>query len=251
MTPTFPPNSTPPTNETPPPIVTPPRGRRKEATSTIIAFVRIGLIVAIGLIVFQWADRRYKVGEKVSKVGTEVWIGIVVTAATTYWQWYSEREKDKLEQARERATANAATIKTVSESFEAMVKRLEGRIDSLMLQQASLRGSFAEHGEIIKALEKSDRLLDEKIDNYRYEVLQERFALLKSFYDEIRSIHGQVNYLKGQKDAISQTESLKRLQQALKGVENKVKAMEETSEVVTPPLEHETQDTNYQQSYNQ
>lgn len=246
MTHSSPPNSTPPTtNETPPPLplpppISPPKGRRKEATSTAIAFIRIGLIVAIGLIVFQWADRRYKVGEKIGKVSAEVWIGIVVTGATTYWQWYSEREKDKLEAARERAAANAATIKTVSESFQVSVKQLEGRIDSLMLQQATTKARFTEQSETLKALEKSDRLLDEKIDNYRYEVLQERFALLKSFYDEIRSIHGQVAYLKGQKEAATQTESLKKLQQAILGVEAKAKAMDsdnttEATEIAPPP----------------
>jgi vacuolar-type H+-ATPase subunit I/STV1 len=227
MTPTSPPNSTPTTSEaTPLPSLK--KGRRKEAASTAIAFIRIGLIVGVGLICFQWADRRYKVSEKIQKVDTEVWVGVAVTALTTYWQWYSEKEKKKLEKAQEKMINNAASIRTVSQEFETLVKRLEGRIDSLMLQQASLKASLTETSEIIKAMEKCDRLLDEKVDNYRYEVLQERFSLLQSFYEEIRSIHGQVAYLKGQKEASSQAESLKRLQVALNSVSNKIETLEAT-----------------------
>ena len=220
MTHTSPPNSTPTTDL--------PKRKTKKLQSTAIAFFRIGIVVSIGIIVFHWADSRYKLREKVAKVNTEVWVGIIATVATTYWQWYSDKEKDKLEQAREKATTNATSIRTVSQEFETLVKRLEGRIDSLMLQQASLKASLTETSEIIKALEKCDRLLDEKVDNYRYEVLQERFSLLQSFYEEIRSIHGQVAYLKGQKEASSQAESLKRLQLALNSVSTKIETLEAT-----------------------
>lgn len=180
----------------PPGEVAPPR-KSDQAMHGVLTFLKSGLVITVTLIVFNWGNGQFRLEDKLGKVKTEVWIGLLTTIATTYWSWYSDREQEKMKQAKALAASNAASIKAISEVFEKLVKKLENRLDSVMLQLAAIRQSQGEAQDAIAGLDKEGRDLDEKIDKYRYDVLRERIEIHKIFYAEIRDIHAAVNYLRG------------------------------------------------------
>lgn len=198
---------------------------REQAQNTALTFFKSGIFVAIALILFHWANFNFKVADKLSKVNTEVWIGIVVTIGTTYWQWYSEKEKDKLKAAQAKAAENTATIKTVSDTFQALVAKLDGRVSSIMVQIAQLRSDLAEVIGDIEGLKAGERVLDQKIDDNRYEVLRERFDLLKGFSEEICQLHASISYIRGYREG-DRPVSVDKLNDILEGVASQVKQLE-------------------------
>lgn len=157
--------------------------------TTSFRFVRTGLIVAIAFILFQWAGSKYKIDSKLKSVNIEVWIGLVITITTTYWEWYAENQKEKVKQTQENQVLNSE-----------LIKRLEGRIDSLMMQLAQVRAAQSDNSGVIQTLQTQERALDDKIDAYRYQVLEERFKLLSGFNEEICKLHTDVAYIKGHRD---------------------------------------------------
>lgn len=183
-----------------PAIATVKKSPQQEARQTALTFVKSGLFVGLAIIVFHWGNTNYKIGDRLSKVNTEVWIGIVVTVATTYWQWYSEREKDRVKAAQANAAVNSATIKAVSEAFEALVKRLENRIDSVLLQIAQVKQDQAENNQAVDALQDNDRNLTRMITDARQEYLEERLEIVRAFYGEICQLNASVSYLRGYKE---------------------------------------------------
>ena len=206
--------------------IKPGKSPREQAKNTAITFVKSGVFVAIALIIFHWANFNYKVGDKLSKVNTEVWIGIVVTIATTYWQWYSEKEKEKLKAAQARAAENTATIKSVSDTFQALVTKLDGRVSSVMVQIAQIRGDMTQLTADIEGLKRGERTLDQKIDDNRYEVLRERFDLLKSFSEEICQLHASISYMRGFREG-DRPVSVDKLNTILEEVASQVRRLED------------------------
>lgn len=170
--------------------------------------------MAIAFILFQWAGSKYKLDSKLKSVNIEVWIGLIITFTTTYWEWYAENQKEKVKQTQENQVLNSE-----------LIKRLEGRIDSLMMQLAQVRAAQSDNSGVIQTLQAQERALDDKIDAYRYQVLEERFKLLSGFNDEICKLHTDVAYIKGHRDGDSEALlrsadriSSDRLQEVLKEV---------------------------------
>lgn len=200
----------------------------EQVKNTAVTFVKTGVIIAIALIVFHWANANYKLGDRLNKVNTEVWIGLIATIATTYWTWYSEREKDKIKLAQENAATNRGLVAT-----------LESRIDSVLLQIAALRSSIARSTQQIEKLIQDERNLDEKIDQYRYDVLQERLEIVRSFYQEICNLHSSVSYLKGFKDG-DRPVSVDKINEILAQIATQVKTFEDSTTVAAPSADEET-----------
>lgn len=191
-----------------------PKTRIEQARDTAVTFIKAGLVISVGLIAFQWVSASWKLGDRLGKVNIEVWIGLVGAVATTYWTLYSEKEKSKLDLAQENTTINRGLVNT-----------LESRIDSVLLQIAALKSAIAKCEQDIKRLDKDERDLDEKIDQYRYNVLQERLEILKSFYQEICDLHGSVAYLKGLKDG-DRPVSVDKINKILTQVADQTKTLE-------------------------
>jgi hypothetical protein len=204
-----------------PRVEAPVRSPRQKTIIAATTFFKAGAAIAVALIVFQWVNSNTDVRKRIGKVSTEVWIGLVATGATTYWKWYSDHEAEKIATAQNNAAANSHTIKAMSEAFEEIANRLQRRIDSLMLQMSSLRASQTESAQALESLNVNERALDEKIDQYRYDVLKERLEIVKSFYSEISDIHAAVNYLKGFKEG-DRSVSMEKLSTVLEQVAEQI-----------------------------
>lgn len=222
---------------TPPPVVAVKISIRDEIKSTAFTFIKTGFVVVLLIIVFQWADRNYKIRAEAQKVKVELWLGLAGAIAKTYWTWHSNREKIKLELTISTAAANTASIKAVSESFENLVKRLESRIDSVLLQIADIRSSQAENIQVIEKFEESESELEKRIGDYRYEALKERAEILKGFYDEICALHAQLNFIRGVKEGDRQPISVNQLNQIITALYDKIKLLETSEDM------HQVSDT--------
>lgn len=177
--------------------------------------------MTVGIIVFHWGDANFKIGDRFGRVSTEIWAGLVTTVGTTYWAWYSEREKDKIKLAQANAAANSGSIKSVSEALQGLVTTLSTRIDSTMLQIGAIRTAANKTGAAVERVEDDVSQLDEKIDQYRYDLLTQRLKMFETFYAAICDLRGEVSYLKGLKDG-DRPISVEKLNEILTALTNSV-----------------------------
>ena len=117
--------------------------------------VLTGLTTAIAVIAFTWANQRFEIKLRLSQVPAEVWVGIVLSIATTYWQWREDREKEKVRAiAKEIAQETAKGFQSLTkELIRAEMSHLEKRINKL----AAIRDRDAFIVELREVLRQSQR----------------------------------------------------------------------------------------------
>ena len=117
--------------------------------------VLTGLTTAIAVIAFTWANQRFEIKLRLSPVPAEVWVGIALSIATTYWQWREDREKEKVRAiAKEIAQETAKGFQSLTkELIRAEMSHLEKRINKL----AAIRDRDAFIVELREVLRQSQR----------------------------------------------------------------------------------------------
>lgn len=198
---------------------------RKQASKTFLAFLKNSAVVCLGLIVFHWASVNFKIDQRLKKVNIEIWISISLALTSTWWEWWRSNEQEKIAIAQRNAETNGTKIKAVSEKFEDLVWKLDGRIASLLLQYAQLKKDQDETEKALRQLEESERSLDRKIAHSRHDILQERIAILNSFYTEMRELHSSVSFLRGLKEA-ERPDSIDKLNSTLLEISRKIEKAE-------------------------
>lgn len=155
---------------------------RKSAST----FIKAGLVIAIAIVLFDWIGKQYNIKGQVETISNEVWLGTATTVIVTYFQWYKSQEKEAVEAVEKQIITNRK-----------LVGNLETRISSVMLQVSGFKSDLDELSKAMQATDRRNLELDEKIDQYRYQVLSERLEIVFKVYEELCNIHSTINYVRG------------------------------------------------------
>ena len=166
----------------------------KEAVAT---FVKAAAVIALGLLSFNWVANRYNIKEQLKKVSGEVWLGTATAIAIPVFQWYKSKEQEEIKLAQEQARVGVQQIEAARKEVREAITRIEGRHNATLIALDELRKDVKELAEVLQATDQRNLELDEKIDQYRYQVLQERLEIIKEVYKELCSLHSSLSYMKG------------------------------------------------------
>lgn len=174
-----------------------PKPTIKKATAKdyIISVGSITGLAVFALLIYNGLRTTF-IGDRLSKVNTEIWITLGAGALGGFWKWQTEKEKIKLETAQANAITNAQAIKA-----------LEYRIDVALTQVQNLRSIQLDDTSNIDELKKSINDLHTEIADHRHKLLLERIELIQEFYREICQIHSHISYSKGMSEGMQRVMS--------------------------------------------
>lgn len=151
------------------------KGKVNSSLNFCYSILQIALVVFVVVLGVSWA--RYKGYLTIfNKVSAEVIFTSVVTAIIALFKYYTSAIK---------ATANGNAE---------LIKILENRIDSALVQIADLRNIELEDTRRLDELAFKQDELNETIRNHREKLLQERLEITQTFYKEILEIHKYISY---------------------------------------------------------
>lgn len=184
----------------------------KEAAAT---FVKAASIITLGLLVFNWVASRYNIKRQLEKVSGEVWLGTATAIAIPVFQWYKSREQEEIKLAQDQAKIGAERIETIRKEVREAITRLESRYNATLIALDELRKDVRELAEVLQATDQRNLELDEKIDQYRYQVLQERLEIIKEVYKELCSLHSSLSYMKGRSSGTTNLPQIEAIAQSV------------------------------------
>jgi len=177
--------------------VTPPTPPVRQATKGIADLIKASVMVAIAIIAFDWLNSQTNLREKLDQVPTEGWLGTAVAVGVPLWQWKADREKEKIKLAQARAKVSADQFQNATDNIDRIKQQLETRIDSCLLQIASLRSNIARLEANIEELEEESRAISEKIDKLNYKALETRLEILQIVYEKFCTLSSSVSHARG------------------------------------------------------
>jgi hypothetical protein len=194
--------------------------KKKEQTTkvnqaVIFTFLKSALAVSILIILINWVTITFRLDKRLRNINLEVWIGLILTLGTTYLQFNTEREREKLQGAEEKSKENRKIIEAISKQSDEANAVLKSRIDSLLIQMAQIKQDQNAINQKLDALEYGDRALEKTMADYRLQYHKERIELIKSFYVEFCQVNGSLAYLKGHKDGNYNASTENRLESIL------------------------------------
>lgn len=166
----------------------------------------VGVVVLI-LVAFNGLKTTY-IGNRLSKVNTEIWITLTVAAAGAFWKFYTENEKTKIAITQANAIANAKAIQALDMKVDSSLGQIQDLrsiqlSDTVEIQKLE-KNLQAEVKKLQLAITDESTQLQESITNLKFDLssarqqaLLERIEIIQEFYKEICQIHCHISYHKG------------------------------------------------------